>query len=390
MPPSTETNKNAQLEILSRVDEIVKGRAKTTELISLQKPIPVLDYSDVVVGRELGAGSFSCAYEIKSIGKKVMTQQYIMKKLSAKVVANPLLFVACAADLINEGRILAAIQHPNVVQLRGWSGPNMIEDYFQHSQREKCYLIMDRLDQNMETKLVQWKESKPSMWNLPSKRKQLEDDLKRERYTGIIHLARGLEHLHQHNVLHRDLKPGNIGFDASGTLKIFDFDLARVLPKSDDKDATFQLTAKVGSPRYMAPEVVGGESYNLKADVYSFGLLAYQILTGKTPFKGIQFDWSKSNSKIPKTWTSDTRLVMEQCQSKNHKERPTMVICVQELELANKFAASKNDETTQESSSDPFGLGNMCGVNVCGVGMDDFNEMLGLAPTTASDDESPQ
>ena len=137
----------------------------------------------------------------------------------------------------------------------------------------------------------------------------------------------------------------------------------------------------------MAPEVINGESYNLKADVYSFGLLAYQMLTGKTPFKGIDLDWSKSNSKIPKTWTADTRLVLERCQSKGHKDRPTVAICVKQLELVNKFATNKNDETTPES--DPFGLGNLCGVDVCGVGLDDFSEMLGLAPTAASD-ETPQ
>lgn len=206
MPPSAE--KDAQLEILSRVDEIVKGRAKTTQPIVPSKPIPVLEYSDMVIGKELGAGSFSCAYEIKRIGQKILEKQYIMKKLSRKVVSNPLLFVACAADLQNEGRILAAVNHPNVIQLRGWSGPDMIDDYFRNGQREKCFLVMDRLDQNMEHKLIQWKESKPSVWNLPSKRRQLEQELRQERFTSILHLARGLEHLHTHNVLHRDLKPG--------------------------------------------------------------------------------------------------------------------------------------------------------------------------------------
>lgn len=210
MPPSSEKNNDAQLEILTRVDEIVKGRAKTTEPLTLAKPIPVLEYSDMVIGREIGAGSFSCAHEVKNIigVKSSQQQQYIIKKLSQKVVSNPLLFVACAADLINEGRILAAVNHPNIIQLKGWSGPDMIDDYFQHHQREKCYLVMERLDSNMDVKLQQWKTSKPSVWNLPSKRRQLDNDLKRERCTSVLHLARGLEHLHTHNILHRDLKPG--------------------------------------------------------------------------------------------------------------------------------------------------------------------------------------
>lgn len=209
-----------QAQMMAQVEEIVNGRAKTTESILLDQPIPILDYSKMVVGKELGAGSFSCAYEIKRIhassggstlGKPLVDQpQYIMKKLSRKVLAHPLLFAACAADLLQEGRILALLRnHSNVIQLRGWSGPNMIDEYFVHKSREKCFLVMDRLDQTMETKLLKWKESKPSVWTtLPSKRKQLELELKQEKMGHILNFARALEHLHKHFVLHRDLKPG--------------------------------------------------------------------------------------------------------------------------------------------------------------------------------------
>ena len=176
------------------------------------------------------------------------------------------------------------------------------------------------------------------------------------------------------------LDSGNIGFDSAGTLKIFDFDLARVLPKTNDKDETFQLTAKVGSPRYMAPEVVNGEPYNLKADVFSFGLLAYQIITGKTPFRGIQFDWSKSNSKIPKTWTSDVRFVLERAHAASFRDRPTMAMCVKELEFLN---TTKKDDATLESSSDPFGC-------FCGVALDDFNELLGCGIAGGEEQEEEE
>lgn len=163
--------------------------------------------------------------------------------------------------------------------------------------------------------------------------------------------------------------------DGEGTLKIFDFDLARVLPKSDDEDATFQLTAKVGSPRYMAPEIVDSGHYNLKADVFSFGIITYQIMTGKTPWKGLSYDWSKGNSKIPKSCTSDTRLVLQRCLSPNPKDRPTMASCIKELETI-AISTSKEDETL---NSDPFTLDGMCAVDMCAVALDDFNEMLGCA-----------
>jgi serine/threonine protein kinase len=177
----------------------------------------------------------------------------------------------------------------------------------------------------------------------------------------------------------------NIGFDAAGTLKVFDFDLSRVLPSSEGPDAAFQLTGKVGSPRYMAPEVSAGNPYNLKADVYSFGLLTYQMLTGKTPWKGLDYDWSRSNKQIPKTWSSDLRLALENCQSPDHKQRPSMSTCVTEIEVA-LTSTNKDDETIE---ADDFELG-MCGVALPICSYEDFEELLGCAVGGIPEEEEYQ
>ncbi|VEU44778.1 unnamed protein product [Pseudo-nitzschia multistriata] len=134
-----------------------------------------------------------------------------------------------------------------------------------------------------------------------------------ERVDVTLQLADALAYLHSKNVMHRDLKPDNIGFDADGILKVFDFDIARVVPTSklreddfcgeDDsevfatsscslrptkaEDEVFRMTQKVGSPRYMSPECANREAYNLKADVYSYALLAHQILTLQKPYDDI-------------------------------------------------------------------------------------------------------
>lgn len=108
-------------------------------------------------------------------------------------------------------------------------------------------------------------------------------------------------------------------------MKIFDFDLARVLPLG--RDRLFQLTANVGSPRYMAPEVRRGDQYNLKADVFSFGVLVYQIFTLKKSFRppdAMECDWSQANKTIPFNFSADLRKILQQCMAPSLVERPHM------------------------------------------------------------------
>lgn len=114
----------------------------------------------------------------------------------------------------------------------------------------------------------------------------------------------------------------NIGFDANGTLKIFDFDLARVLPLG--RDRLFQLTRNVGSPRYMAPEVKLGDKYNLTADVFSFGVVVYEIFTLKNFGSPQQCDWGKKNKRIPPSFSANLRSILEQCLARSNTDRPHM------------------------------------------------------------------
>jgi serine/threonine protein kinase len=93
------------------------------------------------------------------------------------------------------------------------------------------------------------------------------------------------------SIIHRDIKPDNIGFDVRGDVKIFDFGLAKEFdPNSKDKDGLYNLTAATGSPRYMATEVALGKPYNETCDVYSFCILLWQILKVETPFDGYTMD----------------------------------------------------------------------------------------------------
>jgi serine/threonine-protein kinase len=95
-------------------------------------------------------------------------------------------------------------------------------------------------------------------------------------------VAEALAVAHEHGVVHRDVKPGNIMVLTDGRVKITDFGIAR-LRDPDVKTATGML---LGSPRYMAPEQVSGESFDHRADIFSLGVVLYEMLTGVAPFSG--------------------------------------------------------------------------------------------------------
>jgi len=105
-------------------------------------------------------------------------------------------------------------------------------------------------------------------------------------------LASALAHLHRGNrgykVLYRDLKPSNIGFDGD-RLVLYDFGLAKIVPASPgggkkQHGDRYKLTPETGSTRFMAPEVAKGDFYDESADVYSFAILLWQILSLEIPF----------------------------------------------------------------------------------------------------------
>lgn len=87
-----------------------------------------------------------------------------------------------------------------------------------------------------------------------------------------------------------DLKPHNIGFAAGGKLKLFDFGLASCVQRRIFSDLTYCLSGRTGTMVYMAPEVALRQPYNEKVDVYSFGIILWQLLSGQTPFSGFTKD----------------------------------------------------------------------------------------------------
>ena len=124
-------------------------------------------------------------------------------------------------------------------------------------------------------------------------------------------------------------------------MKLFDFGLAKELHDEDKlKNDTYKLTAYTGSLRYMAPEVCNSWPYNFKADVYSFGILLWEIVSLKVPFEhhcqrtmiDMVMNWGERPPLDEKNWSPSLRTIMTKCWDPNHRKRPSIIDVVKQLD----------------------------------------------------------
>lgn len=97
----------------------------------------------------------------------------------------------------------------------------------------------------------------------------------------LIDMAVGLEHVHDSGFMHLDFKPENVLVTRNANVRLVDFDLARPKPKKPEK-----VSKNPGTPAYMAPEQLRRQPYDHRADIFAYGVTAYELLTGQKPFPG--------------------------------------------------------------------------------------------------------
>ena len=144
------------------------------------------------------------------------------------------------------------------------------------------------------------------------------------------------------SIAFRDLKPQNIGLVANNIVKIFDFGLSKkLLPNSKLGYDKYHCTQNVGTPRFMAPEVFSGTIYGLSADIYSFSLVLWELLSLEVCFKNLRSVSElysvvhKKNSRpaINKKWPRECRKLMEESWSEDPSKRLSAIEISEELQV---------------------------------------------------------
>ena len=209
------------------------------------------------------------------------------------------LFLNAAQDIVHEAEMLAALSHPNIVNLHGITASR--HDAFL-SGASAFFIIHSILADRID---VWAKEKNP--FNPTKPLKSLSSSLssssravdKVDKATRSVDksgsldsrlrvaesIAIAVDYLHSQGVIFRDLKPNNVGFNKEGKVLLFDFGLSRFMPQqqSDVHSEVYEMSG-AGTPRYTAPEVIFDEPYNLKADVYSFSVILWEMMCLKQPF----------------------------------------------------------------------------------------------------------
>ncbi len=156
-----------------------------------------------------------------------------------------------------EAQHIAALQHTNIVQVHDFDVQGTV-----------YYMVMEYIDGLTLKSLIK------------SKRNNNEHISFEETLRLIMDMGEALSYAHRHGVIHRDVKPANVMIDKKGRVVLTDFGLAKIL-----SGPQFTTTgAMVGTPAYMAPEQGLGQPGDMRSDIYSMGVILYQMVTGRLPF----------------------------------------------------------------------------------------------------------
>ena len=206
-------------------------------------------------------------------------------------------------DVFNEANILAKLDHQNIIKF--------YEVFDSKKPKHTLNIVTEYADGGDLSEKIK------SQGKTPFKETEILD------YFTQICLA--LKHIHDKKIIHRDLKSGNVFLMKSGLVKLGDFGIAKGFEKTMDKAKTM-----VGTPYYLSPEIVEGKPYDNKSDIWSLGVLLYEMMTFKMPFNANSLPMLSAKiirgnyTPPPSVYTKDLREIVSKCLTVNPKGRPSI------------------------------------------------------------------
>ena len=251
--------------------------------------------SNYKVIKLLGEGSFGKAFLCKneSNNRICVIKQIVIEDMNQKE----------KDDAYNEAQILGKLDHPNIIKL--------LEVFDSKKPKHALNIVTEYADGGDLSEKIKSQNKKPFT------------ELEILNYFTQICLA--LKHIHEKKIIHRDLKSSNIFLMKNGLIKLGDFGISKGFQNTMEKAKTM-----VGTPYYLSPEILENKPYDAKSDIWSLGVLLYEMMTFKMPFSANSFPILvvkilRGNYTPPPTiYSKDLREIIDKCLIVDYRKRPTI------------------------------------------------------------------
>ncbi|XP_050383720.1 serine/threonine-protein kinase STY17-like [Argentina anserina] len=274
-----------------------------------------IDTKQLKFENKVGSGSFGDLYR----------GTYCSQEVAIKILKPERVNAEMLKDFSQEVYILRKIRHKNVVQFIGaCTQPPNICIVTEFMSRGSVYDFLHK---------------QKGVFKLPSLLKV------------AIDVSKGMNYLHQNNIVHRDLKTANLLMDEHEVVKVADFGVARVQAQSG------VMTAETGTYRWMAPEVIEHKPYDHKADVFSFGIVLWELLTGQLPYSfltplqaAVGVVQKALRPTIPKNTNPKFAELLERCWQQDPIQRPDFSEIVEILQHLAKEVGNEGEDRQKDKS----------------------------------------
>ena len=247
--------------------------------------------------QSLGEGSFGKAFlcQKESDNSFCVIKQIIVQDMNQKE----------KDDVLNEANILSKLDHQNIIKFY---------DLFESKKpKHSINIVTEYADGGDLSEKIKERKNKNNNFS------------ESEILDYFTQICLAIKHIHEKKIIHRDLKSGNIFLMKTGLVKLGDFGISKKFMKTMEKAKTM-----VGTPYYLSPEIISGNPYDAKSDIWSLGVLLYEMMTFKMPFNANNF--SMLVAKIqrgnyippPSIYTKDLRELVSKCLTLEPERRPSI------------------------------------------------------------------